>query len=221
MTPLAPPMELLGAFSNATRGDNATDPNARPVRRLGRAVNIALFVGFLFASQYPYGAGIAALWALACGVGMWAGQQPGWGRYIGAITGEEKKELREVPVIDAMIAPLHPDNVAHPVLGKKAQIIMWGLAGGTLRGAWWGLCLAVFPLAFYIAGLTPWAPQTYSGAAWLLVTASTFGLVYGVVIHTFKHHPLYAANPIGKSWEAAELYFGALLWGAFAVAFLT
>lgn len=222
MTPLAPVAEIFGAYFNNVRGDNAPEgADVRPYRFMGRMINVVAFGLFLFASTYTYGAGLAALFGFASALGMWAGQAPGWGRYIGALAGTEKEPLEEVKWIDRMIAPLHPDNVPNSRLGPIGQMMAWGFAGCTLRGTWWGVCLSLPVTVLYLCGLTPWIEGDFStGVAWMIITASAFGIVYGVVIHTYKHHPLFAANPIGKSWGASEPYFGALIWGAFAVAFL-
>lgn len=222
MTPLVAPFQLLGAYFNNVRGDNAAkDADVRPYRLMGRTLNFVIFGLLVFIASYPYGVALAALFGFVSALGMWAGQAPGWGRYIGALAGTEKEPLVEVKLIDAMIAPLRPDNVPNSRLGPVGQMMAWGFAGATLRGTWWGIALTIPATVLYLLGLLPWIKADFAtSAAWMILTASAFGIVYGVVIHTYKHHPVFAANPIGKSWGASEPYFGALLWGAFAVAFL-
>lgn len=81
---------------------------------------------------------------IACGIGMFIGQKPGWGDYIGALGGWRTQALSENRYIDKIIKPW----VGEPKL--------WGFFGLLFRGAFWGFCLALPSLspALYWAGLS-------------------------------------------------------------------
>jgi hypothetical protein len=114
------PPAILGAVFNRIRGAGHG----------GGTLNViafGVFCGFV----------LGWLYALPCALAMWAGQQPGWGVYIGAMRGNEKEALKEFWVVDWFIQPL------------KGHMQLWGWAGMTLRGLWWTGLLA-------LASLTPW-----------------------------------------------------------------
>lgn len=165
---------ILGAFFNRIRGGWLFTSN-------GGAVNVLAFgltVGIILQSVM---AGVAAA------AGMWIGQAPGWGRYIGALGGWEDKELTEFLPVDAMIE------------WAKYSKRLWGYLGLSLRGAVWGIAVGV-AVAFWIPSAGILAPfvgllmapcylATIEAARWLKVK-----------------------NPAGTGWEWGEYLFGAVFW---------
>ncbi len=120
---------------------------------------------------------------------MWLGASPGWGEYIGAIINRKKGKAPEVPIIDMAIEPLTGT--------------LWGVAGLTLRGLFWGLMLAV-PFIFN---------QQFIAAILFAVAGSCMGLIYWGVIRIAQKFPA-----LGSGWSASEIVFGAVLWLPLAVA---
>ena len=217
------PLQMLcGAAANRIRGgwfDGATAQEGGAFLAYGKAINVFLFAAMVWACTG------SVLLAVMCGVGMYGGQSFGWGRYVGALGGWEDKELREVAAIDVLIRWMRPKAqpmfVANPNEEQRYHydnagwLMAWGFAGLCLRGAVWGLCLAV-PMMIY--GLTQ-GQNNLAPALTVIAVGASMGLVYATAIHTYKNHPL-AINPRGLGWQAGELYFGAILWGGFVASFL-
>lgn len=230
MSLIIPPYAFAGAIANRLRGgwlkhgltvQQEEDLPLYDYRRHGRAINIAVFGVFAWLASGN------ALLGIMSALGMWGGQSLGWGRYIGAIAGTEKEKLEEVRFIDAIIRPFHPDNVQNKRLTADQQMFVWGFMGLTLRGLVWAMALAAAPISVYamrdvLGRISPAFVLDINPQAVIvfMATGATMALIYSVVLHTWKRNPLAARNPIGIGWEAAELYYGAVLWGAYAVAFL-
>ncbi len=124
--------------------------------------------------------------SMASFVAMWLGAMMGWGDYIGALGSWRKDDLQENKYIDPLIKWL----LKYPR--------WWGFAGLTLRGAIWGLCLAI-PFGF--AGL----PFIYMGA--------TMGLCYFAAIEYAKSR-IPEGNWAGMGWGLGEIFYGYALWSA-------
>ncbi|GEM_PF-4332180 len=123
---------------------------------------------------------------LHAAVGMMLGASSGWGDYIGALGGWRKDNLKENRFIDFLIYPL------------RRWPLIWGAAGLTIRGAWWGFCLASpfwwhghqeVGLQFLIHGLY-FAPAYWLAIEWM---------------RTRIKQP-------GEGWGLGEIFAGIALW---------
>lgn len=166
---------LIGALFNRIRGGFLLPSQ-------GGAVNVVAF-GILAGALLQSPAA-----AIAAAVGMLAGQQLGWGRYIGALGGWETQPLTEVKAIDVLIVSLK----------KKKRL--WGFAGLTLRGMLWGFL--IFAPLYPFTGLWFILP--------CLLAGSLMGAVYLATISAC--FALKTKNPAGDGWEWGEAAFGAVFW---------
>lgn len=165
----------MGAIMNRIRGGMWNLPACRILNAL--AFGLAVW------------AIITPLYGLAALVAMLVGQAPGWGRYIGALGGWEKKKLEEWKPVDFLIKPL------------RSNIVAWGFAGMTLRGGFWGGCIALVA--------SSWFP---------LLAGLTMGACYYATIEACR--ALKTKNPNGDGWEWGEVVFGCILWGSTGVAMM-
>lgn len=172
---------IIGALSNALRGAQwkafVPDKYHWINSDLINSIIYMYTVYYLTGNEYVSAASFMA---------MWLGASTGWGDYIGALGGWRKEDLQEWKPIDLLIAPL------------KRFPRWWGFAGLTLRGALWGLILAI-PFGF--SGL----PFIYMGA--------TMGLCYFAAIEYAKSR-IPEGNWTGMGWGLSEILFGGVLWSA-------
>lgn len=122
-------------------------------------------------------------WAIRAACGLWAGllmvagATPKWGEYIGAMVGN------------------HPDR-------SRA----WGVGMMTLRGGWWGLCLA---LAAFVPSLWLTLPGATLSAALCLAAGLSMGVIYFAAILIFDR---IRHNRVFNHWTTSEMSHGFLLW---------
>jgi hypothetical protein len=129
-----------------------------------------------------------SLWlALASMLAMAAGARKGWGDYIGALFGYRTENLQENKYIDRVIRPL----MKYP--------FWWGAVGLSLRGLWWGVCLAV---PFIVAG--------YSAAWWFLPAGASMPVLYRLSAKWMQARGV--ADWTGPAWGLGEIFMGAVLW---------
>lgn len=122
------------------------------------------------------------LYGLIGGLLMWLGQSPGWGAYVGTIH-RNWLPHPEQKWIDWIIKPLD---------GKP---FLWGLAGLSIRGLFWGALLAV-----------------HVGSIWPAVVGVSMGIFYAGCAEIITRLKL---NLDG--WGFAEVVFGAFLWLACSI----
>lgn len=164
-----------GAFFNAVRGGQFGVAKPDIVNAIAFAVTIFVMSGNWLLSVCSMAA-------------MWLGAAPGWGDYIGALGGWRKDSLKENKFIDKLIKKL----VTWP--------FWWGFAGLTVRGLWWGLCLA-----------TPFWFMGYNAVGWSFIyCGASMALVYWAAIAWMKK----VGHPAGDGWGLGEIFFGAILWSA-------
>jgi len=213
---------LLGMVSNRIRGAIAW----------GGAINIILFgihMGLVHQTA------ILVPFAM---FGMWLGQQPGWGRYIGALGGWEDDALEEFKPVDFFIRPLRrrARGTQDVITGKfyyenPTFLRLWGFAGLGLRGLFWGLCIAI---SFSLAAAAGWI-ASHADWSWIFfwkLPLATILDVFHVAALNFSAWPLLAGllmpvcywatieacrllktqNPNGDGWEWGEAVFGGVLW---------
>lgn len=180
-------IELLGGLSNAIRGGQWKEWLGLPEDSVWGKIPSDAINAAIFAAAVLWIHGNPVLAAASYGA-MWLGAAKGWGDYIGALGGWRISDLKEVRWIDAIIKPL----IAKPKL--------WGWAGLSLRGAYWGACLAA-PFAYY--GL-PWAQFILLGA--------TMPLCYWLAIQWAWHRA--RGNWQSAGWGLGEIFFGFALWNA-------
>lgn len=128
------------------------------------------------------------------GISMWLGAIPGWGAYIGALGKEHAdiSKLSEIWIIDCCI---------HKYCTLETQQ-QWGFYGLTLRGLYWGLCLAILP-----ACLNYWI----TSIAFILVGVS-MGLAYRTVIQWCNALTIEGGTiSLSRAWALSEWAFGAVL----------
>lgn len=130
-------LAFLGAYANRVRGGFLGDLGWH---KLVWPITFTLVA---------LGTGIAPEKAFLAGILLWVGTSFRWGRYIGALGGWEKEELRGVGAIDVLISP------------AKSNMRLWGFLGTTLRGA----LLGVFPAVAL-------------GAPHVVLAGATMGLCY-------------------------------------------
>jgi hypothetical protein len=177
---------LRGIISNAIRGGQwrewlgVKDSRLKWVK--SDAINATIYAMTVY---YVTGNPIIAALSFPC---MWLGAAPGWGDYIGALGGWRKIGLEENRFIDPIISPL------------ERFPRWWGFAGLTIRGAFWGLCLAV-PFVL--------VPET---AIKFIGYGAMMGLVYAFALMWAKHRAPESYQAVG--WALGELLFPAALWSA-------
>jgi hypothetical protein len=175
---------IIGAFSNAIRGGQWRAWFGIDDSRLRWASSDAINAGLWCATVY-IATSHAAL-ALVSAPMMWIGAKPGWGDYIGAIGGWRENNLKEIRTIDWIISPL------------KSRPELWGWAGLSIRGLFWGACLA--------------APFAYFGLQWqqFLLVGASMPLWYWLAIKWLKYRAPDSWQ--GTGWALGEIFFGAVLW---------
>lgn len=166
---------ILGAVFNRLRGGtplfikNLVGFDIPMVRTLN-AVAFGVFLAVTQQSPWFFISGTLA---------MYVGQSLGWGSYIGAMIDRRITNPNEVVVIDLIIDPLF----------NKPWL--WGFAGLTLRGLFWGAVVTLATLS-----------------AWPLLAGALMGVAYAVAIE--------GASLLGrnreKGWSGGEYIFGAILW---------
>ena len=180
-----------GALWNRIRGDGITG---------GRYANAVAFGTLVGIGSTPLTGALAA-------VAMAVGQAPGWGRYIGALGGWEERPLFEWAPVDALIKGLKPGHAWFLPSQRAANILRlraWGATGLALRGLFWGGLIGLATLSIWpaLAGLA--MPLCYAAA----MVAARLYVPYG------------DNRWQGLSWEWGEYAFGAVLWGATALALM-
>lgn len=180
-------IELIGGISNAVRGGQWKEWLSPPEDSVWRkipsdAINATIYaITVLATTANP-------ILAAMCFAAMWIGAAKGWGDYIGALGGWRVDSLKEVRWIDAIIKPL----ITKPKL--------WGWAGLSIRGVFWGACLAA-PFAYY--GL----PRVD-----FIILGATMPLCYWLAIQWALHRA--RSNWQSAGWGLGEIFFGIVLWGA-------
>lgn len=216
-----PAVEIFGAFFNRVRGgwfDGADQNEGGYFLSRGKLINVIAFALMVWICSR------SIIMGLASGLGMYVGQSFGVGRYIGAINGTERRPLEEVKFIDWLIYPLRPKGTPMFVANindeqfykyPSNRLIAWGLAGLSLRGFLWAMCIALPVLVFTTSN----GENYFKPAMIFVITGSAMGIIYASALHAFRYHPL-VKNGDGVGWQAGEFYFGAILWGSFTVNFL-
>lgn len=155
---------LIGALSNRMRGGLYKE--YRPWLG-GDPLNSAIFaLTVLYLTHSPLTAGFS--FAM-----MWLGGAPGWNKYIGTM-GRWEDPSPCVWFIDWIIRPL------------QRWPFWWGFSGMTLRGLFWGACIAI-------------ALQSYLP----LIGGALMGVVYFISLTDGKRD---------YGWPLAEWLFGGLFW---------
>lgn len=180
----------LGALWNRIRGGFIEE---MPNRRTLNALMFGLLAFALSGDPYLILAGF---------VGMFAGQSLGWGRYIGALGGWERKELKEVDFIDNLIKDFKPEVTTKLPDGSLlhlpySELVRWGFLGLALRGFVWSLAIG---LAFALAGY----PEALLGALVGLAMPICYKIPQEILEHLGKKDKL--------MWEYGEVVFGFILW---------
>jgi hypothetical protein len=187
------PIELIGATTGGIRGgqwkawlnlkQNEQGEYTELTWISSDATNALIYAAFVFAlSRDPI---LAALSFAA----MWAGAFPGLGDYRGAMDGRRAGSLKENRIIDFFIAPM------------RSNPRVWGFFGMTLRGAWWGLCLAA-PFAVF---------GRWDVALQFLISGSLMGVVDLFVIMVISRR--YTGPEWHQiSWAVTEIVLGSILW---------
>lgn len=161
---------ILGAFLNRVRGGLF---NHIPwVDKIDKLVQPIVF-------------GIVTLNPFAAAA-MWVGQSPGWGQYIGALSGLDKVG-EEQSWIDCLIERLE----SHPR--------WWGFAGLSIRGAFWGSCLGL--------ALLDWTLPLYG---------ALMPLFYWPCMELSKYLQSKLGRDKVQAeagWPWAEWVWGAFIWG--------
>lgn len=177
---------IAGGFFNAVRGGQwrvwlnsieDDDLSADPINAAAFGITTGLVTGNWFL-------------ALIAAAFMWLGAAGGWGDYIGALGGWRVNDLKENKFID-------------PLIKRFLQWPKWwGAAGLTLRGLFWGICLALpfwlfgfggIALAFIQNSLLM-APAYWLAIAWM-----------GTRVHLPE-----------QGWGLGEIFYGVILWSALA-----
>jgi len=174
---------------------------------------------------------LTAISLLACGrgilltmvilIGVFFGEMLGWGRYIGALGGWEKKPPNEVKFIDEMLddfglTPKYKNLNQHAVKYEDIKALkLWGFVGLSIRGAFWGLCITtsiIFMLLItHIFGFNMHIPWT------LFILPTTFGCLMGVCYYaTIMFSKRFLADA-RKGWPLGEYVFGGLLFAGCAL----
>lgn len=122
---------------------------------------------------------------------MWLGAAPGWGDYVGALGGWRVSELKENALIDPLIKSLTG-------LPK-----FWGAAGLTIRGLFWGICLAV---PFWLAG-------EYVVAQEFVLKGALMAPAYWLAIEWMRTR----VNMPDEGWGLGEIFYGIILWSGLGV----
>lgn len=123
---------------------------------------------------------VPVLGAALVTVGMIIGETPGWGAYVGTINGTTKPHP-QVKWIDAIIQPL----IKWP--------FWWAFAGLTIRGLFWGVCLA----------LGSWN-------CWFIPLSALMGVMYAIGMNSGVAKP-----PLLDEWKLSEILYGFTLGLAF------
>lgn len=185
-------LSIIGAIVNRFRGGGLLNIKYRTLPFLAVFLTCALYVNL---QTHPENMQEAIIATVLATIAMWAGEAAGWGRYIGALGGWERKPLMEFAPVDFVIRPIRPWLV-RPQFVSTQQIIqlrLWGFCGLTLRGAYWGALLGVVMLN-----------------PCMVVAGATMGVCYAVCIWFAKK----LTNDKGKGWEYAEFVFGGVLWAS-------
>ncbi|HEY1097147.1 MAG TPA: hypothetical protein VGF14_07900 [Alphaproteobacteria bacterium] len=114
--------------------------------------------------------------ALLVTIGMIIGETPGWGAYVGTINGSTKPHP-QVKWIDKIIQPL----IKWP--------FWWAFAGLTLRGLFWGVCLAAGSLNI-----------------WFIPLSALMGVFYAIGMNSKVAMP-----PLLDPWKLSEIMYGFIL----------
>lgn len=182
---------IIAALSNAIRGGqwriwlNIPDEKYKWLKSdYINAVIYSLTVFALFGSP---------LLALAAIPAMMLGATPGWGDYIGALLGGRLTNLKENKFIDPLIKWV----VKYPTV--------WGALGLTIRGFWWGLCLAT---PFYFLGHEQVAYN-------FLNTGPLMGLIYLLAGRWIDNR--LKTHSVANGWGLGEVLYGVILWSALYV----
>lgn len=177
--------EIIGGIANAIRGGQMHSWIGRPIPKPD-IVNALLYGICVYSSAGEFWLAVMSCFA------MFLGAVVGVGDYIGALYGTRKVVLSECWFIDPMIRPLQ----------KWPEL--WGYAGLTLRGLYWGACLA-----------TPFLLYGYEDqASSLLLHGSMMPLAYVAAYFWIKTRIPTLADRAGVSWGLAEVFYGAILWSA-------
>ena len=184
-------LPIIAGLSNAIRGGQwRTWLKVPEESKWNWSNDCDSYNALIFAASVLYVTGNSWL-ALACIPAMFLGATPGWGDYIGALFGIRHENLVENKFLDPLIKKLKDSPRA------------WGFAGLTLRGLWWGFCLAV---PFYCFGY-------HTAACNFLFTGAYMGLVYlaaGFWVKTrLNTNDELAAGP---AWGLGEVFWGVVLW---------
>lgn len=164
---------LIGSLANWLRGGNLERYWQPPSVWSWKAVNLFIcFVLFLFPGGLKYAAGVT--------IGMAIGQALGWGKELRYIMGADA---------DLVIRGTWGRYVTYP-LTKRMDNKKAAWLSMVLRGAFWGLCLAIptqniFPV----------------------LCGATFPVFYYLAGKVFDKRP----------WEKAEIGFAFILWASMVI----
>lgn len=185
--------EILGGLVNAIRGgqwfiwfgmnEAAADVFKKKYFWLKcDYINALIFGGAIYYTSSDW-----ALALLSIGT-MLAGATPGFGDYIGAVGGWRTDNLQENRFIDPLISRL------------KRWPQIWGWAGLSLRGLWWGVCLA--------------APFWWFGRNDVALDFLCNGLFMAPAYWAAIEWMDSRVQRRGEGWGLGEIFYGAILWSA-------
>ena len=162
---------LIGGIMNRVRGGWGD----WPINKIWHPLAYGLLFGVLFQ--------LSLYQIILLPLAVYIGQQPGWGRYIGALSGTEKKPLEEFWLVDFFIKPL------------RFSQRLWGITGMTLRGLFFA-----GPAALIL------------GTPWPAIAGLLMGFIYLSLIE-FNKLLFPTRNWKMDGWEQSEVAFGCVFWG--------
>lgn len=179
---------IIGAFSNAVRGGQWHEwfgvPDGGWRWFKSDFLNAAVFAALVALAGFSW-----HVWLFSF-IMMLMGSAPGWGDYIGALNGYRTQNLKENRWIDPIIKKLND------------QPFWWGFAGLTIRGSFWGICLA---LPMIIAA-------QYGVALAFVLAGATMGISYRAAYLWCSKKLVTEAYVQSAAWSLGEIFFGAVLW---------
>lgn len=190
---------FLGALLNRILGGGLDSLNqnhllVKRLQKVGGTAIAMLGVCAVYLTISPYGTTQTLIISIFSTIGLYIGSTWGWGTYIGALGGWEKKKVAEVAVIDNIFSKY--------VFTQRID----GALRLAARGALWGACVAAGSILGGIICLL--LGFGFSFSLWPVFAGALMPAFYYVCIEFSR----IVFNNAGKGWPLAEWLFGAFFY---------